>query len=138
MHGLHEGGITHEGLKGGRLIGLEEVVEVIRVDIAIGEWLPGHGVRQVAPAPLKRVQRRAIRRHEEPPYVVRQGAPRGWMGPTVGPQEEMQAVGAGLREGLAEALEPLGVQRGPRQKEPVPWGGCPGAIDIAPREGLLD
>jgi hypothetical protein len=50
----------------------------------------------------------------------------------------MQAVGDGLREGVAEALEPLGVQRGPRQKASGTRGGLPSAIDGAALQDMLD
>jgi hypothetical protein len=138
MNGLHEIGIASEGLQGGRLIGLEEVAEVILLGIEIGELPPGHVVLEVTPEPLNRVQLRAIRRQEEQPYVLRQGKPLGRMCPTIVQQEDIQAGGEGLREGLDEELEQLGVQRGPLQQEPVPCGGFHGAIDIEPLEGMLD
>ena len=138
MNGLHEVGITREGLKGGRLIGLEELAEVILLGIEIGELLPGHVIFQVAPDPLNRVQLRAIRWQEEQMYVFRQGEPLGCMCPTVVQQEDIQAVGKGLREGINEELKHCGVQIGQLQKEPVPCGGLHGTIDIEPLEGMLD
>jgi hypothetical protein len=138
MKDLHEGGIACEGLKGGRLIGLEEVAEVILLGLEIGEWLPGHRVLQVAPDPLNRGQLRTIRRQEEQPYVLRQDELLGRLCPTIVQQEAIQAVGKGLREGIDEELEHLGIQRGQLQKEPVSWDWVHGAIDIAPRVGMLD
>jgi hypothetical protein len=57
---------------------------------------------------------------------------------TIVQQEDIQAVGKGLREGLDEELEHLGVQIGQLQKEPVSCGWFHGAIDIEPLEGMLD
>jgi hypothetical protein len=138
MNDLHEGGLACEGWQGGRLIGLEEGAEVIRLGLEIGAWLPGRLVLQVAPDPLNRGQLRTIRRHEEQPDVRRQEEPLGRLGPTIVQPEAMQAVGEGLREGIDEELEHRGIQRGQLQREPVSCGGFHGAIDIAPLEGLLD
>jgi hypothetical protein len=138
MDDLHEVGIARKGLKGGRLIGLEEVAEVILLGLEIGELLPGHIVLQVVSDPLNRVQLRTIRRQEEQPYVLRQGEPLRRMCPTIVQQEDIQAVGKGLREGIDEELEHLGVQRGQLQKEPVSCGWFHGAGDLEPLEGMLD
>jgi len=44
----------------------------------------------------------------------------------------------GLREGVDEELDHLGVQRGPLQKAPVTRGGLHRAIDVEPRKDMLD
>jgi hypothetical protein len=138
MNSLHEVGITAEGLQGGRLIGLEEVAEVILLGIEIGELLPGHLVLQVTPDPLNRVQFKAIGRQEHQAHVRREDELLGRMGPTVVQQEDIQAVGEGLREGVDEELEHLGVQIGQLQKEPVTRGGLHSAIDVEPLKDMLD
>jgi hypothetical protein len=137
MNRLHEGGIAAEGVPRGRLISLEQVAEVILLGLESGEWLPGHVVFEGTPDPLQRVQFRAIGRQEHQAPVRREGEPRGRMGPTVVQHEEVQAVGEGLREGVDEALEPLGVQRGPLQKEPLTRGRLHRAIDVANRVIIL-
>jgi hypothetical protein len=52
MDGLHEVGIASNGLKGGSLIGPEEVAEIILLGLEIGELLLGQVVLQVAPDPF--------------------------------------------------------------------------------------
>ena len=138
MNDLHEVGIARQGWQGGRLIGLEEVAEVILLGREIGELWPGPIVLQVAPDPLTRVQLRTIRRQATPPDVLRQGEPRGRRCATLVQQEEIQAIGPGWREGSDEALEQLDVQIGPLQKEPVSCGGVHGALDLEALADLVD
>jgi hypothetical protein len=109
MNGLREVRRARESLQGSRFIGPEKMAEVILMGIEIGEWLPGHLVLQVTPDPRNGVQFRAIGRQEHQAHVRREEEPLGRMGPTVVPQEEIQAVGEGLREGVDEELEHLGV-----------------------------
>lgn len=60
------------------------------------------------------------------------------MRPAVVQHENGQAGGEGLREGVAEEVEPLGVQGRSRQQEPIPRDGRHGTIDVAPRDHVLD
>jgi hypothetical protein len=138
MNGLHKVGVTRERLQGSRLIGLEEVAEVILLGIESGELLPGHVVLQVTPDPLDGVQFRTIGGQEHQAHVRREMEPLGRMGPAVVQHEEIQAVREGLREGVDEELEHLGVQVRPLQEEPVTRGGLHGAIDVEPLEKVLD
>jgi len=138
MNGLHEVRIARERLKGSHFIGPEEVAEVMLLGIEIGELLPGHVVLQVTPDPLNGVQCRAIGRQEHQAHVRWEDEPLGRVGPTVVQQEDIQAVGEGLREGIDEELEHLGVQIGQLQKEPVTRGGLYRAIDVEPLEDMLD
>jgi hypothetical protein len=52
--------------------------------------------------------------------------------------EAMQAVGAGLGEGLDAAREHFGGQRGPREPAPRTGGRRHGPRDLAPREERRD
>ena len=138
MNSLHEIRIAREGLKSGSFIALEEAGQIILLGIEISELQPGHVVLQVAPDPLDRVQLGAIRGQKEQADVLRQGELGGGVRPTVVQQEDIEAVGEGLREGIDEELEHLGIQIGQLEKEPVARGGRHGAIDIEPLEDMLD
>jgi hypothetical protein len=138
MNSLHEVGVTRERLQGSRLIGLEEVAEVILLGIEIGELLPGHVVLQGTPDPLNGVQFRTIGGQEHQAHVRREMEPLGRMGPAVVQHEDIQTVREGLRKGVDEELEHLGVQVRQLQKEPVTRGGLHGAIDVEPLEKVLD
>src|SRR5919108_1493035 len=138
MNRLHEIRIACEGLKGGRFIALEEEGQIILLGLEVGELQPGHLVLQVAPDPLDRVQLGAIRGQEEQTDVLREGELGGGVCPTVVQHEDIEAVGEGVREGIDEELEHLRVQIRPLEAEPVPRRWLHGAIDIAPREDMLD
>jgi hypothetical protein len=138
MNSLHAIRIAREGLSGGRFIALEEEVQLILLGLELGEWPPGHGVFQVAPDPLDRVQLGAIRGQEEQTDVFREGELGGGVRPTVVQHEAIEAVGEGVREGIDEELEHLGVQIRQLEEEPGTRRRLHGAIDIVPLEDLLD
>jgi hypothetical protein len=138
MNSLHEIRIACEGLKGGSFIALEEEVQIILLGIERGELQPGHVVLQVAPDPLDRVQLGAIRGQEEQTDVLREGELGGGVRPTVVLQEDIEAVGEGVREGIDEELEHLGVQIRQLEEEPLTRRRLHGAIHIAPLEDMLD
>jgi hypothetical protein len=104
MSGLHTRRIARKGWPGGRLIGLEEVAEVILVGIAIGEWRPGHVVLQVAPDPLKGIQLRALRRQTDQLDVRRQGEPRGRMGPPLSSTRRFRLAGKACAKASRQRL----------------------------------
>ena len=104
----------------------------------IGELQPGHVVLQVAPDLVDGVQLGALRWQNEQTDVLRQGELGGGVRPTVVYHEDIEAVREGLREGIDEELEHRGVQIRPLEEEPVARGGLHGAINIAPREDMLD
>jgi hypothetical protein len=138
MHSLHAVGLAAEGWPRGRLIGLAEVAEGIRLGMAIGAWPPGHGVLQVTPDPRHRGQCRAIGRQGHQAHGRRADARLGRRGPTGVQQEEMQAVGKGLGEGVYEQLKHVGIQRGELQEEALARGRGHGAVDREPFKGVLE
>jgi hypothetical protein len=138
MKSLHEVGIAAEGWQRGRLIGLEEVAERLLLGLESGALLAGHVVLEVTPDLLDRLQRRAIGRQAHQAPVRREPEQSGRLGPSVVQQEAIQAVGEGLYEGVDDERAQLGVQLGPRQREPVARGGLDGALDVEPRQAMLD
>jgi hypothetical protein len=138
MNSLHEIRKACEGLKGGRFIGLEEEVQIILLGIELGALQPGHVVLQVAPDSLDRVQLGAIRWQEEETDVLREGELGGGVRRTVVQQEAIEAVGEGVREGIDEELEHLGVQIRQLSEEPLTCRRLHGAIDLEPLEDMLD
>jgi hypothetical protein len=137
MDSLHEIRIACEGLKSGSFIALEEG-QIILLGIELGELQPGHVGLQVVPASLDRVQLVAIRGQEEQTDVLRGGELGGGGRPTVVQHEDLEAVGEGVREGVDEELEHLGVQIRRLEAEPVTRRWLHGAIDIEPLEDMLD
>jgi hypothetical protein len=123
-------------LKGGCIIGLQQVSHRELLCIEINERLPGQGILQVTPEPLNRIQLWAIGRQPHSPQMVGPPqAPRG-VGATVVQEQDVQAVRKGLGEGVHE--EHVGLQIGEFQEEALVrrWGH--GARDIEPFEGVLD
>jgi len=62
----------------------------------------------------------------------------GGVGAAVIQAPEVQAVGNGWREGVHDALDHVGMQRGECREEALARGWGHGAIDIEPVEGVLD
>jgi hypothetical protein len=60
------------------------------------------------------------------------------MCPTVVQEQKIQALREGLRKGLDEELEALGVQIRQLQEEAIARGRLDRAIDIEPLEDMLD
>jgi hypothetical protein len=137
MNGLDEVRVSGEGLERSCFIPSEERREIVLLPIRRRQLEPGECVFQVAPDPLNRVQLRTIGRQEHEAHVVREAQVLGCMRPTVVQEQEMQAIREGLREGVDEELEHLGVQIGQFQEEPVTRGGLDGPIDIEPCEDVL-
>jgi hypothetical protein len=62
----------------------------------------------------------------------------GGMRPTVVQEQQVQALGEGLRKGLDEELEALGVQIRQLQEKALARGRLDRTIDIEPLEDMLD
>jgi hypothetical protein len=60
------------------------------------------------------------------------------MGPAVIQEQDIEAVGERLREGVDEELERVGVQIGQFQEKPVACGRGDGTVDGEPFESVLD
>jgi hypothetical protein len=125
-------------LKGCRFIALEEEVQITLLAIEFGELQPGHVVLQVPPDPLDRVQLGAIPGQEEQMYVLQEGELGGGVRPTIVQQKDIEAIREGVREGLDEELEHLGVQIRQLEEEPVPRRRLRGARDREPLKDMLD
>jgi hypothetical protein len=138
MDSLHERRIACAGLKGGRFIAPQEGGQIILWGLEGGALPPGPVVLQVAPDPRDRVQLGAIWGQEEQTHILRAGKLGGGVRPTMVHHEDLEAVGERVREGVDAELAHLGVQIGPRAEAPVTRRRLHGAIDIAPREDLLD
>jgi hypothetical protein len=134
MNGLDERGVARERLQRGGLIPLEERREIVLWHLQSGKLEPGQRVFDVAPDALNRVQLWAIRRQEYQAYVLRQREPLGRMGPTVVQEQEIEAVGKGLCEGVNEELTQLRIQIRQFQEAPVAGHGRHGAVDVEPLE----
>ena len=62
----------------------------------------------------------------------------GCMRPTIVQEQQIQALGEGLRKGRDEELEALGVQRRQLQEKALARGRLDRTIDIEPLEDMLD
>jgi hypothetical protein len=138
MNSLHERRIACEGLQGGRFIAPEEGAEIILLGLESGERLPGHVVLQVAPDPLDRVQRGAIRGPEESTHVLREGELGGGVRPPIVQQEDMQALREGLGQGIEAAWAHVRMYIWPFEEASVPRGGLDRTINREPFEDMLD
>jgi hypothetical protein len=116
----------------------QEGTQGILWGIEIGELVPRQIILHVRPDPRERARCWAVGRQADQLDVLWQGELLGRMGATGVQSAEIEALRKGLRDGLDEELTHLRVQRGPRQQAPVTRGGLHGAIDIAPREDMLD
>lgn len=67
-----------------------------------------------------------------------EGESGGCVRPTMVQHEDVEAIREGLREGIDEELEHLGVQRWQLQEEPFPRRRLHRARDIAPLEDMLN
>jgi hypothetical protein len=106
--------------------------------IQMRELEPDERIFEATPDPLNRVQLGTRGRQEYQAYVFRQGEPLGCRRPAVIPEQEMQAVAEGLREGVDEELKHLGIQIGQFQEEPVTRVGPHGPVDGESLEDVLD
>ena len=123
MNGLDERGIAREGLQRGRLIPPEEHRDIVLLHVQRGKVEPRQRVFEVAPDPLNRVQLRTIGRQEHQAHVFRQGQPLGGMRPTVVQQQEIQAIGKGLREQSTKIWKSSAFRYGSSRKNRSPVVG---------------
>jgi hypothetical protein len=138
MDSFHQVRVPGERLEGERIIGLQQVSYIVLLRVQINELLPGEVIFQVTPEPLNRVQLRTIRRQPHGSHILGPPQALGGVGAAVIQEQDVQAVGKGLREGVHEELEHLGVQIREFQEEALARGWGHGAIDIEPFEGVLD
>jgi hypothetical protein len=138
MTGLYERGVACEGGQRGGLIPPEERRDLVLWRLQSGALQPRQRVFAVAPAPLDRVQLGAIRWPAHETHVGRQRQLLARMRPTVVQEQKIQAVRAGLCEGVHNELEALGMQLRPFPEEPIARRRLYGAIARAPRRGRLN
>jgi hypothetical protein len=138
MDSLHEIRIAWAGLKGGRFIAPQEGGQIILLGLEGGTLQPGPVVLQVAPDPRARVPLGALWGQEEQTHIRRAGKRGGGVRPTGVHHEAREAVGDRGRQCVDAELAHRGVPIGPRAEAPVTRRRLPGAIDIAPREDLLE
>ena len=138
MDSFHHVRIPRERLEGGRIIGLQQVRSRALLRLEINQRLPGQVILQVAPEPLHGVQLWTIRWPPHRPYLGGPPQALGGVGAPVIPAHEVQAVGKGLGEGIHEALEHVGMQRGACQEAARTRRRGHGAIDRAPGAGVLE
>jgi hypothetical protein len=137
MNSLDQVGIAGEGLKCRRVIGLEQLTNGFQLGSQIRELFPGHFIFEITPDPLNRVQLRAIRRQPHTAEIVRPAEALRGVSTTIIQEEEIQAVGERLGEGLDEELEHLRIQMRQFQEEPVASRGLHGALDVEPLKDVL-
>ena len=125
-------------MKGSRLISLKERGNIVLLRLKRREVEPRQRIFEVAPNALHRVQLRTIRRQEHQAHVGWEGQGLGGMRPTVVQEQQIQALREGLRKGLDEELEALGVQIRQLQEKALARGRLDRAIDIEPLEDMLD
>jgi hypothetical protein len=138
MDSFHQVRVPGERLEGERIIGLQQVSDIELLRVEINELLPGEGIFQVTPKPLNRVQLRTIRWQPHGSHMLRPPQALGGVGATVIQEQDVQAVGEGLREGVHAQLEPVSIQRGEFQEAVLARGWGDGAIDREPFAGGLE
>jgi hypothetical protein len=137
MDRLDEIGVAREGVQRGGLIPPEARRNIVLLPVQSGELEPRERVFQVAPDPLARVQRGAVRRQAYQAHVGWEREPLGGMRTAMVPQQEIEAVSKGRREGIDDDLEAFRVQIGPFEKEPVAGRRLHRAIDVEPRADMV-
>lgn len=138
MNGVDERGIARERLQGNGLIPLEELGDVVLLRIQSGELEPRQGIFEVAPDSLDGVQLGTVGGQEHETHVRGEPEPLSRMRATIVEEQEMEAVGKGVGEGIEAELEPLGVEIRQLEEEPLAGGGLHGAIDREPPKDVLD
>jgi hypothetical protein len=137
IHCLHQVGVTGERLSCESVIGLQQLADVVLLCLHTHELLPCQVVFQIAPQTLNRVQLRTVGRSEDEAHVRGPHEPLRSMEATVVQEQEVQAVGEGLREGVHEEWETLRIEIGEFEKESLPRRGRHGPIDIEPFKDVL-
>lgn len=137
MNRLDEIRVTGEGLQRRGRIAPEEMGDVVVLLIQRRKLAPRQCVFQVAPDSFNRIQLWAIGRQEHEAHVGWEGKPLSRMGPAVVQEQVIQALRAGLGEGIQEDLKALGVEIRQLQEEALAGGGLHGAIDREPLVAML-
>ena len=138
MDGLDKRGGACEGVQRGGLRPLEARRNLGGLDVQRRELAPRERSFQGAPDPLHRVQRGAVRGHEDQADVGGEPRPLGRLRATMVQHEASEAVRKGRRDGSDEELEAWDVQRGPCETEPVACRRLARASDVEPFEDMVE
>jgi hypothetical protein len=128
MNGLHQGSVASKRVEGGRLIGLPQVAHIDLWGLQSRERRPGPLVLSLAPDPRTRVPFRPLGRPRPRADVRGPPPPLGGRRAALVPEPAGQAGRKGRRQGLHEALEGGGRERGPCQTAACPRGRGPRAL----------
>jgi hypothetical protein len=129
---LHQVGVTGERVPCESVLGLQQLADIVWLGLHTHELLPCQVILQIAPQSLNRVQLRTVGRSEDEAHVRGEHEPPSPLDAAGVQEQEIQAVGEGLREGVDKELEILRVARGQFEKEPLTRRGRHGPIDIKP------
>jgi hypothetical protein len=138
MNGFQQICLSSQGLQSGRVIGLQQVADIDLLRLKVDELLPGQVDLHVTPDPLNRVQLGTVGWEPYGLHMCRPSNPLSRMGATVIQEQEIEAVGKGLRQGVDEELKGVGIQIRQLQEQPLARGRGDGAVDVEPFKGLLD
>jgi hypothetical protein len=138
INGLNQVRVPGARLACGRIIGLQQVAHRILLRIELGELLPGSVVLQSAPDPLDRVQLRPVRREPDISHIFWPPNPWGGVRAAVIQEENIEAVGECLGEGIHKELKALGIQIRQFEKKALTCGGGDRAVDIEPFKDMVD
>jgi hypothetical protein len=114
------------------------VADLVQSSGEVGERLPGHRIFEITPAPLDRLELWTIRWPRDTADMFRPAESRRRVGAAVLSQQEIQALGEGLGERLAEELAHVRMPIGEFQKDARAGGRSHSPIDIEPCEDVWD
>lgn len=138
MNGFHQVRVTGKRLEGRRVIALQEVTDVDLLHIKINALQPSDVILEVTPDPLNGVQLWTVGWQPHAPDMLR--PPNVWrrVCTAVIQQQDVQAVGERLAEGIKQELGSVCVQIRELQEAAYACRGGHSPIDVEPREDVLD
>ena len=114
------------------------MADSVLLGLQVRELLPGEVVFQVTPDPLNRIQLWTVGRQPHAPHMLRPAKALGGVRAAVIQEQDVQAVGECLAEGVKKELKGICVQIRELQKETFASCGSHSPIDVEPLEDVLD
>ena len=111
MDGFNHVGVAREGLPRRRLVSPQERGHVVLLCLQSREWEPRERLFEVAPDAFNRAQLGTVRGPKHQTDGRGEAEPLGCMRAPGVQEQELDAVRAGVRQGVDEELHALSVQR---------------------------
>jgi hypothetical protein len=137
MDGFNQVGIARQGLQRRRLVSPQERGHVVLLCLQSRKLEPRERVFEVAPDAFNGAQLGTVWGQEHQADVRGGAELLGCMRATVVQEQEIQAVGEGLREGVDEELKAVSVQIRQLEEEARARGRLDRAIDVEPLKDML-